>query len=979
MLGEDTLTVPTTGQVPPWDVERTFMPRGIAIYGASGRANTFASRPVSMLRRHGYQGLILPINPSRDEISGIPCTTTATQADGPVDLAMILVGADAVPAALDDCIAAGIKTACVLTAGFGEQDAAGRQREIALVQQAHAGGIRIAGPNSLGLINVTDRVYAYSGVFDGLFPGTVSVVTQSGAVGSLIMSRLADQGTGLDMWVSVGNEADLATHEIAEAIGARSSTRVVITYLESLKDPQAAAGTFRKLANDGVTVLALKPGRTGRGRQAATSHTGALASPDEYYEALFREAGVVRADSIDEVVDCATIVAGAGRLRGRPAVITGSGGFCALAADASEFSELDLATISEHGASRMREIVPFCGVENPIDPTTLAGDKGAFGEFLRIIAEEPDVDFVVYNTAHGLSPYLGGQPERISELIKAAKALPVPMLLATELLPRDRQRFIEAGITVIPDGERIIHALGKIVLPAERPPVPRRHHADAEQPGTAHGTAAVGQSAYALLKKAGVAMTPTREVNSLPEALTAAKDIGYPVVLKDITGGNAHKTESGGVFIGIGCEEDLISAWQKVRKGTEGVSLVQAMVTDGVAEILVGGLVDDRFGAHVIVGSGGIFAEVLADTVMERAPVDGARARRMLESLRAYPLLTGARGRASADLDTLAELIAAASRLIADPASDIAELDLNPVIALRDGAVGVDALIVHRLAPESTSACTSSSERSPGMAGPATTEGSEPEIGVRVEDGIGWLTISNPRRANALTPAMAARLAGAWRELDEDLAAKVLVITGAGSRHFCAGADLEALKSPGGLIAAGENAGLTSMACGVRKPVVAVVNGPAVGLGLSFVADADLVIASANATFSDPHVSIGRIVSYAALRMATKLPPASAIGVGLGTTRLTGQRAYELGLVDVLVDTPAELPDAVRRYARPLIEGSPTALRESLALLRAMTLPPHADGVLTAARARVEEMKDHPDATEGPRAKLEQRTPQWAP
>jgi enoyl-CoA hydratase/carnithine racemase len=169
------------------------------------------------------------------------------------------------------------------------------------------------------------------------------------------------------------------------------------------------------------------------------------------------------------------------------------------------------------------------------------------------------------------------------------------------------------------------------------------------------------------------------------------------------------------------------------------------------------------------------------------------------------------------------------------------------------------------------------------------------------------------------------------------------------------------------------------MACGVSKPVVAVVNGAAVGLGLSFIADADLVIASANASFSDPHVSIGRIVSYAALRMATKLPPAAAIGVGLGTTRLTGTRAHELGLVDVLVQTPAELADAVQRYVRPLIEGSPTALRESLALLRAMTLPAHADGVLAAAHTRVEEMADHPDATEGPRARLEQRNPQWAP
>jgi E-phenylitaconyl-CoA hydratase len=258
------------------------------------------------------------------------------------------------------------------------------------------------------------------------------------------------------------------------------------------------------------------------------------------------------------------------------------------------------------------------------------------------------------------------------------------------------------------------------------------------------------------------------------------------------------------------------------------------------------------------------------------------------------------------------------------------------------------------------------------------TDAATPLIVTTVANGIGWVTITNPSRANALTPEMARQLGAAWRSLEEDPEAKVLAITGAGSRHFCAGADLEALKTPGGLVEGGEHAGLTSMACGVTKPVVAVVNGAAVGLGLSFVADADLVVASENATFSDPHVSIGRIVSYAALRLATKLPPVAAIAVGLGCGKLSGRRAHELGLVDVLVADAEALPDAVQAYVQPLIDGSPTALRESLDLLRQMTLPAHAEAVLERARLRVDSMRDHPDATEGPRARLERRQPQWA-
>lgn len=683
--------------VPEWDAERTFRPRGVAVYGASAREGTFANRPVAMLKKHGYDGLIVPVNPNHSEISGIPCYSSATDAPGPVDLAVITVGADAVPAAIDDCIAAGITTGCVLTAGFGDESEAGRQQEIALAERAREGGMRLTGPNSVGIVNVTDQVYAWSGAFDDLAPGAVSVVSQSGGVGALIMSRLAETGVGLDLWVSIGNEADLRMDEVVVEVGARPTTKVILVYIESLKSPSEAAKAFRALTDSGVTVLVLKPGRSSRGQQAVASHTGALASPDEYYDSLFRESGAIRVSTIDEMVDCAAVVEKIGRPVGRAGVITGSGGFCALTADVAESTGLELSAIGERGVARMRELVPFCGTSNPIDPTPLAFDRGTFDRFVEIVAEEPDVDYLVYCTAHGMSHYFKGQQQRISDLIKTATSLPVPFVLVTELRPEDRKQFTDAGIPVLPDAERAIRALSRITLPVSRPAVPPAPSAPAHAVAAAEPReSVVGQEAYSTLERAGVVMTPTREVRTLPDALAAAGEMGYPVVLKDISSGGEHKSESGGVIVGIASAAELEAAWRGMRNGADGMSLLQAMVTDGVAELLVGGIVDDQFGPQLMVGTGGIFAEVWGDTVIERAPVSEETARDMLRRLRSYRLLTGARGRPAADLEALVRLVVAAGRFIADPEQGTRELDINPVIARSNGALGVDLLWVRR-------------------------------------------------------------------------------------------------------------------------------------------------------------------------------------------------------------------------------------------------------------------------------------------
>jgi len=439
----------------------------------------------------------------------------------------------------------------------------------------------------------------------------------------------------------------------------------------------------------------LKSGRTSSGRRATSSHTGALASPDEYFDAFFRETGVIRADSIEEMVDCGAILAGMGRPVGRPAIITGSGGFCALTADAAEAASLELAHISADGAQRMRALVPFCGTDNPIDPTTLAADKGCFEEFIQIIAEEPDVDFIVYNTAHGLSGLMAAHGERIDALVRVAGSIATPMLVASELAPEDRARLVSGGITVTEDGERTVRALGKVVVATTRPKV--------AQPATVvsgdarGGTTVVDERVYDLLDRAGVPLTPTRQMASLGEAVTAANKLGYPVALKNISGTKAHKSESGGVALGISSDDELTDAWLSMfGSQDDGAALVQTMVTDGIAEIIVGAIVDDTFGPHVLVGAGGIFAEILDDTVIERAPVDAHRALDMLRGLRTIGLLSGARGRPVADVGAAADLIAAVSRLAADPDRCIAELEINPVVVCADRAVGVDALLVER-------------------------------------------------------------------------------------------------------------------------------------------------------------------------------------------------------------------------------------------------------------------------------------------
>jgi len=250
-------------------------------------------------------------------------------------------------------------------------------------------------------------------------------------------------------------------------------------------------------------------------------------------------------------------------------------------------------------------------------------------------------------------------------------------------------------------------------------------------------------------------------------------------------------------------------------------------------------------------------------------------------------------------------------------------------------------------------------------------------IVTRVEDGVGWLILSNPTRANAISRRMALDLSGCWRRLDEDPDVAVIAVTGAGDRHFCAGADLRALETPGGVVEANETPGLTSRANSVEKPVIAVVNGAALGLGLSFIADADIVIASENAMLSDPHTAIGRIVSYAGLSLSTRLPAVEATALALGVAKMSAERAYHLGLVHALLPTPEDARAHVATIAEPLRTASPTAVIESVKLLRSMTRQPEDEVLLARAREVIDEFRDHPDGIEGPKARREGRQPVW--
>ncbi|WHT22017.1 acetate--CoA ligase family protein [Crossiella sp. CA-258035] len=666
--------------------------RSVAVVGASERPGALGGRPVQFLRRYGYQGRILPVHPKHTELFGLPAHPTVAACPGPVDLAMILVAADRVPAAIEDCLAAGVQAAIVCSSGFAETCAEGARRQEALVAQAKAGGLRILGPNCIGSVGVaTGQVTSFSPLFEApttrLVPGSLALVSQSGALGFGAVSLAFERGLGLGWAVSTGNEAELTALEVLATLAEEPECTGLLGYVESLAD----VDSLRRLAAAGKPVALLKAGSSAAGARAVASHTGALATDDRVTDAVLRRYGIVRVSDVDELLDVGEAFATGTRASGdRVAVVTTSGGSGILAADALAQRGLRLAELSASTTAALAEVVPAYGsVDNPVDVTAaVMARPELFQRCLDVVAADPAVDVVLACFCVLTGSDVAGIAEGLARVRQATgKAVLVARTGAEHLAPGAGAELRRAGIPVYATPGRAVAAAAAVtagtkpaaVAAADRGASP----APGDGPSPPRGTSEA--EFKALLRAHGIPVPTGRLATSPDDAIAAVREVGGRAVLKAVVPDLVHKTEAGGVVLDVTPGTAAAEYQRLVALG--GTVLVEEFVT-GAVEMLVG-VAPGPCGPMLALGLGGIFAEVFDDVVLAPLPVDPAEVRRMLGELRGAALLHGVRGRDPSDVDALVDLVVQVSALVAGWGGQV---DLNPVAVLPRGVRVLDAV-----------------------------------------------------------------------------------------------------------------------------------------------------------------------------------------------------------------------------------------------------------------------------------------------
>lgn len=664
----------------------------VAVIGATERPGALGRKPVDYLRRYGYQGRVLPINPKGGEILGYQAYPSVLDAPGPIDLALIMVSAERVPAAVDDCVAAGIKLAIIASSGFAEIGDEGAALQAETVSRARAGGLRLIGPNCIGSVGFRSRVLAtFSPLFSAesvvsLEPGGLGIVSQSGALGFGAASLGIERGMRPGWVVTTGNDADVSALEVLAALAEEPDCTALLGYLENVPD----IDLLRSLAASGKPVALVKSGRSAEGGRAAASHTGALATDDRVLDAALRQLGIVRADGIDELLDAGDAFATPLRPKGpRVAIVTTSGGSGILAADDVVARGLRLSELRPETREVLAGIVPsFGSVDNPVDVTAaVLSDSSLFERSLAAIAADDTVDMII-----GCFCVMtdGDVDKAVHSLARTAEASGKPVLVsrtgADFLAPEARATLRRIGLPDYPTPARAVRAAAALWQVSRPRPAALPAATDAVP---APGSEVTEPELKALLTEAGLQVPASRVVASAEEAANLVVELGGRAVFKAVVPGLVHKTDVGAVKVDVGVA-DAAAAFEEVA-AFGGRVLVEELVDDGV-ELLVGVRSAD-FGPVLTVGLGGIFTEVLDDVTSRLLPLGEGDAEAMLGELRGSALLTGARGQRPVDVAAAADVLRRVSALTADWGAGF-ELDLNPVRLLPDRAVVLDAAYV---------------------------------------------------------------------------------------------------------------------------------------------------------------------------------------------------------------------------------------------------------------------------------------------
>lgn len=695
-----------------------FEPRSIAVVGVSDDAARPGSQAVRALLKNGYAGKIYPVNPKYEAFEGMKCYPSVEAIPEHVDLVVIGVPAQGVQPVLEQCVSRKVGFAVILSGGFRESGPEGIERERRMLETARQSGLRILGPNCLGFANIHSNVYAAFGSITRepkLKKGGVSLVTQSGGFGYSIALACAEAGVGFRHVVATGNESDIDTIELIDALIDDAETRIIVAYIEGTEDGRALLDVGRKALAAGKPVLLWKGGVTEQGARAAASHTASMTGNYDFYRALFKQTGIVELREIHEAVDYLKALAGGRYPEGGGVAVLGvSGGSAIVFSDAGEPEGLQLCDLSEETQQRLAKVVPNIGaVHNPVDLTAgyfSAANQDKLELALHAVLDDPKVHSVCINTATtGKAGSLVAAQVLARVAAGAKKPLVVFSSAPSSQIADALSVFNEACVPVLPSPSRAAKALAMLARyrQAQRrlawhagEPVASEDLAPPAEWSGAAGALSETQS-KAILSAAGIPVTRDVIVQGVDagvfDSMTA------PLVVKIVSSDIPHKTEAGGVKVGIRTRGELESAIGEVLKNArsykpdariDGV-LVSEMVTGGF-ELIAGVVNDIVFGPVVVVGAGGIYAELMRDSACRIAPFDEAVAREMLDELRCRPILDGVRGAPPLDVDAVARALAALSRFAWAQRERVQEVDLNPLFVLPSGVAAADALIVLR-------------------------------------------------------------------------------------------------------------------------------------------------------------------------------------------------------------------------------------------------------------------------------------------
>jgi len=702
-------------------LEAMLKPRSIAVIGASRRNLTIGNKLFRNLLQHEFTGVVYPVNPNAKVVAAVQTYPSVLDIPGEVDLAIMITPADTVPRLMEECGQKGVRGVIVITAGFAESSPEGKAKQDGIVEIARRYGMRIVGPNCMGIVN-TDPEVNMNATFSPTFPpiGGIAMGTQSGALGQIILEYARNLNIGLSTFVSIGNRADVSSNDLLQYWGKDPSTRVILLYLESFGNPKKFVRIARSITPT-KPVIVVKSGRTSAGFRAATSHTGALATGEVASEALFAQTGMVRVDTLEELFEVANLLYHQPIPQGnRVAILTNGGGPGIMTADACADRGLELHTLSDESVSRLKSFLPSrASLANPVDMTAEASPED-YSRALEILAHDDGIDIVIVifippilvraeevaNAIRELAPefrrrgktlvasFMGSRGAGIEYDSKDGGCIPnftFPEHTAVALAGAwEYSQWLRRPKGVVPKLTGINREKARQVV------------ASALEQSSTRPPWLEASSVSDLLNAYGIQLAVSKSVKTAEDAARAAEKIGFPVAVKLLSDKITHKTEVGGVVLSCRSSGEVKQAFNQIRESLEGLGrademqgvTIQPMISEGI-EVIVGLTQDPSFGPLIMFGMGGVYAEFLRDITFRIHPLTDIDVQEMVRSVKAHQLFAGWRGSKPTDVKALEDLLLRVSAMVED-LPQITEMDLNPVKAQEEGKgyVVVDARIL---------------------------------------------------------------------------------------------------------------------------------------------------------------------------------------------------------------------------------------------------------------------------------------------